>query len=191
MGSLPYETGSSCDFSNMDLDRALMRVLTRLPTYVEHGFEGYRTVLPGFEVGRLNTSGWNLLRQYGPAIPYCLNGSHMLQVDLVNKDDIVLSEPWRTCSGKEGSFNLRAEVSRFTVQFHVVTTGVGQAVKLSYVGATLPVSTMNIYLTVEGAGNGVKSAALVLSKVLEGIGQKMWNRHFFVPFRTALIKALE
>lgn len=188
--AMHYRTDVPCDFSGFNPNLAVTRLISKFPKYVTFGPEGFTEIFPGFEGGRLNVSGFQRLTQYGPALPYCMNGSRFLQFELVNDDDVVMSTPWRTCSGNQGSISLRTEFSRFTVQLAVGRAGVND-VALSYQGPTVPVSTVNPYLVVDGAGDALRMVAGTLSKIFSPITLELWHNQFFSNFYAALKQALE
>ncbi|XP_037577199.1 uncharacterized protein LOC119459559 isoform X3 [Dermacentor silvarum] len=172
------------------LDNEIARVLARIPENLGHGPQKLQPYLPGLEVGGFTTKGLNKLRLHGPLFPHCINGSRMLQVDFVNDGDIVLSLPWKACSGHEGRFSLRAMFSRFTAQFRLLESP-DEGVKLELMGRIVPVATEGLRFIVDGAGTEVRSAVEVLSALFPSIVNEFWYWEFSLAFYRALRKAIE
>lgn len=191
VAAMPNQRDPPCDFTGFNPSAAVSRVLAEMPTHTEHGHHEFETIFPGFEVGGLNVSGLHHIEQYGPAIPFCVNGSRLLQVDLIHNDNVALSMPWRSCSGREGIIRLGTELSRFTVQFQVVDSNLGDASALSFVQSLIPVTVEGVYATIEGAGEAFKTVTEVFSKVFDGIIRETWNQAFSSSFYDALQKAVE
>uniref|UniRef100_A0A6G5A2B8 Uncharacterized protein n=1 Tax=Rhipicephalus microplus TaxID=6941 RepID=A0A6G5A2B8_RHIMP len=119
--ALYYRTDTPCDFTGISIDdEVLSRLTTRLPEGLESGPEGLYMLFPGFEVGRQTFDGLSKLQKFGPTIPYCANGTRMVQADFFSDDDTHFWSPWKTCSGDEGRVVVRARFTRFTLQFRVV-----------------------------------------------------------------------
>ncbi|KAL1418045.1 hypothetical protein MTO96_026323 [Rhipicephalus appendiculatus] len=89
---------------------------------MEIGPQGYNQVLPGLAVDGTTLRGLNELHQFGPAIPYCTNGSRMVQVDLYSDGHAYLSSAWKTFTGHEGYISIRPMLAQFTTQFRIVNT---------------------------------------------------------------------
>lgn len=191
VAAMPNRRDTSCDFTSFDPYAAVSGILAKMPTHTKLGPQEFRTIFPGFEIGCLNVSGLHHIEQYGPAVPFCVNGSRLLQVDLIHNDNVAVSVPWRSCSGMEGSIRLSAELSRFTVQFHVVNSDVENESALSFIESMTPVAIGGVYATVEGAGEALDIVAAVFSTVFDGILRETWNQAFFSSFYDALVKALE
>ncbi|KAH6919795.1 hypothetical protein HPB50_029216 [Hyalomma asiaticum] len=122
-GALFYRTDSPCDFSDVTLDEEVFsKVIGQLPEAVEYARQGYSQVLPGLELAGLTVHGLNKLRLFGPAIPYCTNGTRMVQVELYSDGDTHCLSSWRICSGDEGRITIRARFARLTAQFRVVNS---------------------------------------------------------------------
>ncbi|KAL1418059.1 hypothetical protein MTO96_026336 [Rhipicephalus appendiculatus] len=144
-----YNTDSTnsidCDFTGMDLDAAISRMLAKIPAYEEKVGDTYRHTLAGIAFVGINMTGMNKLIRYGPAIRYCVNGTRMVQIDLVNDGDVKISVPWKSCEGSTGTIYLTADFSRFTTQLRVKENGFGE-VSFSNEGPVYPVSTEEIKL---------------------------------------------
>ncbi|XP_049526769.1 uncharacterized protein LOC125946795 [Dermacentor silvarum] len=182
--------GSTCNFTGIDVDGAIARLITKFPDHEFIGPEKFYPVFAGFEIRGINASGFHKLQQYGPAIPYCMNGSRMVQVDFIKTGDVVLTTPWRHCSGQEGTITLRSEVSRFTTQFHIAQSEREEDIKLFCRGPTIPLTTENIQINVDGAGPNANTVAGILAMVFPGITKELWNQQFFYPLSRAFIKPL-
>ncbi|XP_077539034.1 uncharacterized protein LOC144151771 [Haemaphysalis longicornis] len=191
VAAMPNRKYTSCDFTAFDPYAAVSSILAKLPTHTKLGSQEFRAIFPGFEIGGLNVSGLHHIEQYGPALPFCVNESRVLQVDFIHRDNVDLSLPWRSCSGMEGSIRLSAELSRFTVQFKVVDSDAEKESALSFIASMTPVTVEGVYATVEGAGEALKIVAGVFSKVFDGILRETWNQVFFASFHGALGEALE
>lgn len=181
---------SACDLSGIDVDGAITKLIAKFPEYQIVGPEKYYPVFAGFEISGFNVSGFHKLQQYGPAIPYCLNGTRRVQVDLLNAGDVVIATPWRHCSGHQGTLSLRSRLSRFTVQFHVGLSEEDKQTKLAYQGPTIPVITVSVQINVDGAGHPVNTAAGILSMIFPEVTMEMWNEQFYYSLSQALHRAL-
>lgn len=178
----PFHSGPSCDFRGIDVDTAVSRFLAKMPKDAKIGRKPFHTIFPGFEVGGLQIQGLQLLRQFGPAIPYCVNGSRQLQVDLINKGRIFLSVPWRTCSGNEGSIMLSAGVSRFTVQLGLVRSNSARGEVNPHLVDYAPAATEELFVGVLGAGPAAEPVTVALSKIFDGVLREAWNNVFYQAF---------
>ncbi|KAH7941660.1 hypothetical protein HPB49_015862 [Dermacentor silvarum] len=183
-------SGSACDFTGMDVDGTIARLIAKFPDHEFIGRENFYPVFAGFEIRGFNASGFHKLQQYGPAIPYCVNGRALVQVDFINTGDVVLTMPWRHCSGQEGAFSLRSELSRFTTQFHIGQSDIDKDIKLFYQGPTIPVAIQNIQINVDGAGTSANGVAGILGTVFPAITKELWNDQFFYTLSRALHQAL-
>ncbi|KAL1418023.1 hypothetical protein MTO96_026304 [Rhipicephalus appendiculatus] len=143
----------------------------------------------GLETGDVNVIGFDQIRRFGPIHPYCVNGSRLMSVDLVSPEDVILSLPWRACSGQEGTVNLRAGFSRFTVVFGVQASGLNQDATLTFAGFS-PVITSEPHVYIDGAGTELRQATIILSKMLPSIPQYFWNIYFFTLIKGAIYQAL-
>uniref|UniRef100_A0A224YEZ1 Metastriate one of each protein family n=1 Tax=Rhipicephalus zambeziensis TaxID=60191 RepID=A0A224YEZ1_9ACAR len=176
-GAMVYRTDTSCDFTGVTIDdEVFSRLIAKIPENMESGPQGYHTLLPGFEIGGLTAVGVNKLQKYGPAIPYCTNGTRMVQADFFSNGDTLFWSPWKTCSGAEGRIRIRADFTRFTLQFRVVDTD-AEGVKLEYYSA-LPVDRQAIRISVDGAGRGVRGAFEILSMLMPSFMEEIWTMEF-------------
>lgn len=179
-----------CDFSGIDMDYFVPRILALLPSNHSITTTDFTLALPGIEIGLQRLSGFNKILPYGPLVPYCVDGRHMMQVDLINNGDVYFSSRWKSCSGHEGEIRLRNSFSRFTVQFHVLTHPTARAFSLDFEDAVVPVSSDYPYVVIEGAGEGVSAASRWLSKIFPAATAKVWNDNFFKYFCSALREAV-
>ncbi|KAL1443174.1 hypothetical protein MTO96_046079 [Rhipicephalus appendiculatus] len=143
---------TGCDFSGIDFDSAVDKVLGRLPPYHAPDDRGFRRAFNGLEVGTLNVTGLDKIRRYGPIQPYCVNGTRLISVDVLDRGYAKLTLPWRACSGQEGTLNVRAELLRFTLVFRVEAAGFNQDAILAYEGPIVPVIIVEPQLYIDGAG---------------------------------------
>ncbi|KAL1418062.1 hypothetical protein MTO96_026337 [Rhipicephalus appendiculatus] len=81
-----------CDFTGIDLDTSISKMLAKLPAYDDSRSEYYKTTFAGIE---------------------------LLGIELVNKGDVTISVPWKSCAGREGTIDLNAYITRFTTQLRV------------------------------------------------------------------------
>ncbi|KAL1418057.1 hypothetical protein MTO96_026334 [Rhipicephalus appendiculatus] len=174
-----------CDFTDVTIDDELFsRLVAKLPEGMESGPQGYHTfVFAGLEAGGLTVHGLSKMQQFGPAIPFCANGSRMLQVDLYSSGDTHFSTPWKTCSGNEGHITIQASFTRFTFQFRVVeSTAAG--VKLEFDRA-LPVVTQGVRISVDGAGRAVRATFEILSALLPSFMEELWSSQYSLNINKA------
>ncbi|KAL1418054.1 hypothetical protein MTO96_026331 [Rhipicephalus appendiculatus] len=174
-----YRRDAQCDFTDITIDEEVFsRLIARLPEGIESGPRGYRSFLvPGLEVGGETFDGLSKLRQFGPAIPYCTNGTRKVQVDFYSEGDMQSWTPWKTCSGDEGRIIVRARYTRFTFQFRIVeSTEAGVKLELDRL---LPVATQGAHIDVEGAGRGIRGVFEVLSYLVPSFAEEVWSREFF------------
>lgn len=183
-------SGSSCDFSSVSVEDAIDKLIAQFPEYEIIGPEKYYPVFAGFEISGSNVSGFHKLHQYGPVMPYCRNGTRLVQVDFINFGDVLIATPWKHCSGHQGTFSLRSMLSRFTVQFHVGLSDEDGETKLSYNGFTIPVTTENIQAEVDGAGRNVNVVAGVLAMMFPEVTKEMWNQKFYFPLSEVIYRVL-
>nr|XP_054928070.1 uncharacterized protein LOC129385464 [Dermacentor andersoni] len=181
---------TTCDFSGLSLDNEVSRVIARLPEIQGSRRQQDQPYAPGLEIAGFTLKNLNKLRLYGPLFPYCINGTRMLQVDFVNDGDIVLSLPWKVCSGHAGNFSLSASFSRFTAQFRILESS-GDGVKLELLGRIVPVTTEGLRGVVGGAGSEVRLAFQILSAVFPSVVNEVWYWEFSIAFDRALRKAIE
>ncbi|KAH7972812.1 uncharacterized protein LOC119373262 [Rhipicephalus sanguineus] len=186
--TIAYNRG--CDFGEMDLDGAVDKVLGLLPQYHAPDDWGFRRAFSGLEVGTLNVTGLDRIQRYGPIRPYCVNGTQLVSVDVLDRGDAILTLPWRACSGQEGTLNLRTELARFTLIFRVEAGGFNRDVTLAYEGPLVPVIILEPQVYIDGAGRGLRAATMILSKILPALPEHLWNDYFFMYFRGALRQAL-
>lgn len=176
------EAYASCDFRSVDVEDTVSQFLAIMPKEVKIGKKAFHTIFPCFEVGGLEILGLQLLRKFGPAIPYCVNGSRLLQVDLINNGRVFLSVPWRTCSGHEGTIMLSAGVSRFTVQLGFVQSDSERGEVIPRLLDYAPVATDALFVGVLGAGTAAKPVTVVLSKMFDGVLREVWHNVFYEAF---------
>nr|XP_050038093.1 uncharacterized protein LOC126534936 [Dermacentor andersoni] len=179
-----------CDFSGIDVDPFMTRILALLPSNYSIKPADFRPFIPGLEIGSLRLSGFDKILRYGPLVPYCVDGRHMVQVDLINNGDVSMISRWKSCSGREGDIRFRNSFSRFTVQFHVLTHPTVRAFSFDFEDAVVPVSSGYPYLVIEGAGEGVSTASRWLSKIFPAEVTKVWTDNFRTHFASALREAV-
>ncbi|KAL1418019.1 hypothetical protein MTO96_026300 [Rhipicephalus appendiculatus] len=148
--AIAYNSG--CDFSGIDLDGAVDKVLGLLPQYHAPDDRGFRKAFNGLETGTLNVTGLDKIRRFGPIQPYCVNGTRLISVDVLDKGGAKLTLPWRACSGQEGTLNLRTKLSRFTLVLRVEAAGFNQDAALAYEGPIVPVIVLEPHVYIDGAG---------------------------------------
>ncbi|KAL1418041.1 hypothetical protein MTO96_026320 [Rhipicephalus appendiculatus] len=152
-----YEEDSTCDFRGLRLRDELTRVLAELPKVPAFGTQDLSPYVPGLEIAGFTVEGLDQLTLYGPLVPYCINGTRMLQADFFNEGNIVFTLPWKACSGHEG-------------------------VKLRLASRIVPVTTQGVRASVEGAGPDVRDASEKLSTLIPGLLEEMWYWEFAFEF---------
>ncbi|KAL3200577.1 hypothetical protein MRX96_043272 [Rhipicephalus microplus] len=176
-----YEEDSLCDFRGLRLREELSRVLAKLPEVPAFGQEELSPYFPGLEIAGLTVKGLDKLTLYGPLVPYCINGTRMLQADFFNEGNIVFTSPGKACSGHEGRFKVRATLFRFTAQLHVLESP-DESVKLRLASRIVPVTTQGVRAYVEGAGPDVRDASEMLSTLIPGLLEELWYWQFSLEF---------
>ncbi|KAH6927127.1 hypothetical protein HPB50_027086 [Hyalomma asiaticum] len=175
--SAPWSGNAPCDFTDVMIDnKVISELIAKLPEYLETGVQEYRPLIPGLEVGGLVLHDLNRMRQLGAAIPHCVNGSRMVQVDFYSHADTRLSAPWKTCSGDEGRITIRPMFARFTLQFRVVESN-ASGVKLEF-DSDLPVTALSVRVRVDGAGSMVRGVFEILSGLLPTAMEDIWFMQF-------------
>uniref|UniRef100_L7M8N5 Putative metastriate one of each protein family n=1 Tax=Rhipicephalus pulchellus TaxID=72859 RepID=L7M8N5_RHIPC len=180
-----YKTGAPCDFTDVNIDdEVFSRLIAKLPEGMESGPQGYhKFIFAGLETGGLTVHGLSKMRRFGPVIPFCTNGSRMVQVDLYSGGDMRLSSPWKSCSGNEGHITIQASFTRFTFQFRVVESTVA-GVKLEFDRA-LPVVAQGVRISVDGAGHAARAAFEILSALLPGFMEELWSSQYSLNINKA------
>lgn len=167
----------SCDFSGLDLDRMVNDIVSQLPAEDSGPKRPFDEALPGLFVGSLVHTGFDKLRPYGPLLPYCRNGSRLVQVDLATTEDLLkVSVPWKTCAGQKGTAETTTG-ARVTVTFEVARlTG-----KEGSTGATLvhhsgptPVAVESVSVYLRGAGDILGGAVTVVGKLFPQMPKEFW-----------------
>ncbi|XP_075553953.1 uncharacterized protein LOC142586970 [Dermacentor variabilis] len=188
--AMVHSTDDPCDFTNIQLDDEMFsKLLAKLPEGLEYGPQRFHSLLPGVDVGGMSVRGLSKLRQFGPPIPYCAKGKHMVQVDFYNGEPIEFASPWKTCSGQQGELALRSVFLRFTAQFTIVESS-GEGLNLEFERA-LPVTTENIRIVVRGIGHIVLDTVEILSALLPSVLEEAWNRQFSYNLARAFRMARE
>lgn len=182
---------SDCDFTGIDVESAITELIAKFPESDLIGPEKYYPVFAGLEISGFNASGFHKLRKFGPAIPYCSNGTRMVQVDFIDIGDVVISTPWRHCSGHQGTLRVSSELSRFTVQLRVGLGEDNEHVKLSYEGPIIPVMSKNVRMSLDGAGENVDKVLTALTSAFPAVSSELWDQQFYYPLLRALRRATE
>ncbi|XP_037274805.2 uncharacterized protein LOC119167438 [Rhipicephalus microplus] len=171
------KTGAPCDFTDVTVDdEVLSRLIAKLPEGMESGPQDYRPIFPGLQVGGITVHGLSKLRQFGPVIPYCTNGSRMIQVEIYSDGEAHFLAPWKTCSGDSGHIKFDASLTRFTFQFRV-TESTAAGVKLEFDRA-LPVVTQGVRIFVDGAAPAIRATIEVLSALLPAFTEHLFSSQF-------------
>lgn len=182
---------SECDFTGIDVESAITQLIAKFPESDLIGPEKYYPVFAGLEISGFNTSGFHKLRKFGPAIPYCSNGTRMVQVDFINTGDVVMRTPWRHCSGHQGTLRVSSELSRFTVQLSVGLGEDNKDVKLSFEGPIIPVISKNVRISMDGAGGNVDKVLTALAIAFPAVSSEVWDQQFYYSLIRALYRAHE
>ncbi|KAL1418034.1 hypothetical protein MTO96_026313 [Rhipicephalus appendiculatus] len=175
-----------CVFADLNLDGALKAVITQLSKYEEHvhvDTSSYRNLLV---VECCNVTGLSHHRQYGPLLPYCVNGTRKLQVDLLHDDPIEVAMNWWTYGGIAGTLVLGADLSRFTLQFEVVARPSGNSTALRMEEPVVPVVTQGTYAVVGNVGEIARTATEFWSDLLPSVTEHVWKYYFFQQLRLAI-----
>ncbi|XP_075553945.1 uncharacterized protein LOC142586960 [Dermacentor variabilis] len=186
-----YSSGGECDFSAVDVDAAVDQILAKFPANYTLTENKFVPVIAGLELGPLSVSGLNKITRYGAVQTYCVRGTRFLQVDFIHNSPVYFYAPWRMCSSQEGRVKIGAEFSRFTVLLRVEGGRFAENFVLHDEGPNVPVSTYNVLVIVEGAGEGVRTASAILSKLFPAYMTEFWNEQFFNHFTHFLHTALE
>lgn len=181
--STPY--GEDCDFTDLDLDDALTTVITELSQY-----RGNRDTIESYlrlvKINCCNVSGVESLRQYGPLLPYCVNGTRKLQVDLVNDRLLEVAMKWLTYTGTQGTLVVGARLARLTVQLQVVQEPSGSRFVLKLEEPIVLVESENTYADVYDAGEIAGAATALWSRLLPSVTQNVWKYYFLDHLRSAI-----
>ncbi|XP_075553948.1 uncharacterized protein LOC142586962 [Dermacentor variabilis] len=178
---------TDCVFTDLDLDGALRTVITQLSKQEEYesmkNIGSYSDIL---EVECCSLRGLQRLRQYGPLLPYCVNGTRKFQVDLVHDGPIEMIMNWWWHGESGGTLTLGTLLSRFTLQFAVFEQPPGKTIALRLENPPVPVATEVTYVSVEGAGEAIRAVVAFWNKLLPSVTQRVWNKYFFGQLRNAI-----
>lgn len=168
---------ASCDFSGLDLDEMVNDVVSQLPAEYPRHKRPFEEVIPGLFVGSIVHTGLDKLRPYGPPLPYCRNGSRLVQVDLATAgDQLKALVPWKTCGGQKGTIETTTG-ARVTVTFKVVRLtgkeGSTQAALVHHSGPT-PVIVESVSIYLRGAGDILGTAFTVVGKLFPQMPKEFW-----------------
>ncbi|XP_075553947.1 uncharacterized protein LOC142586961 [Dermacentor variabilis] len=182
VASATYKT--DCVFTGLDLDGALASVISQLSIHEEQmkRIGSYRDIL---DVECCSISGLQRLRQYGPLLPYCVNGTRKFQVDLVHDGPIEMIMNWRWYNGMKGTLALGAQLSRLTLQFVVSEKPLGK-IALRLENPLVPVATEMTYAAVQGVGETARAVTAIWSELLPSLTQRVWNEYFLANLRKAV-----
>nr|XP_050038092.2 uncharacterized protein LOC126534935 [Dermacentor andersoni] len=175
---------TDCVFTDLDLDDALTSLISELSIH-EDQMKRIGSYLDILDVQCCSTSGLQRLRQYGPLLPYCVNGTRKFQVDLVPDGPIEMKMNWRWYNGFEGTLTLGAQLSRLTLQFVVSEQPLGK-IALRLENPLVPVATEMTYAEVEGVGETARAVTAIWSKLLPSLTQRVWNEYFLANLRKAI-----
>ncbi|XP_077521696.1 uncharacterized protein LOC144132862 [Amblyomma americanum] len=185
--------GGNCDTPDIDLDGEVDKLLEKLPKAHPLGIrQGFSSVFAGLEIGDVTVTGMNKIERSGPVVPYCKNGSSIVQVDLINPAAVQFTMPWKTCAGQNGNIHLSADLSRFTMDLSVANEeSSGEYLSMGNDFSPLPVMTYNVNFVVEGLGRPGNIASGVLSKLFPSVFLEVWIQAFFWSLRGVLDSALQ
>lgn len=176
--------GNTCDFLDLNVEQAVNQMLARLPKQREMTNPEYPDYGGFFETGRMQATGFDTLKRYGPLQRFCANGTRMVQFDLFNDGGARLVVPWKSCSGKEGTITLVAGYSRFTVQLKIERQGTDDV--LQFMGPNLLVAMEDLMVVFEGAGPQIRTAVGIISKFLDSLLREVWMAQFLRLFNGSL-----
>lgn len=180
---------TDCSFTDLDLGGALTSVITQLSKHEQQMSDGISPYVDLLDIQCCNMSGLRLLRQYGPLLHYCVNGTRKFQVDLVHNGSIEVIMSWTLYNGDKGTLTVGAELSRFTLQFVVLEQPPEKTIALRLEYPLVPVATKMTYATVEGVGETVRAATELWSNLWPSVTQRVWNEYFLEYLRRAICDA--
>ncbi|KAK8780683.1 hypothetical protein V5799_017978 [Amblyomma americanum] len=185
--------GGKCDTPDIDLDGEVDKLLEKLPKAHPLGIrQGFSSVFAGLEIGDVTVTGMNKIERSGPVVPYCKNGSSIVQADLINPAAVQFTMPWKTCGGQKGNIHLSADLSRFTLDLSVANEeSSGKYLSMGDDFSPVPVMTYNVNFVVEGLGRPGNIASGVLSKLFPSVFLEVWMQAFFWSLRGVLDSALQ
>ncbi|XP_077540227.1 uncharacterized protein LOC144152698 [Haemaphysalis longicornis] len=163
----------SCSFADEDLEHVIENdLIAKLPS-VRLSNKGLYE--PSGELTTVNATieGVDSFRLFGPLLPYCRNGTRVVQFDLVNERTLSIEIWIRT----ENRFITTAKLLRLTVQCEV--EGSGQGLRL-HRKAEVPVAL--VLKSTEGKG-------AIFERAFQEGPTNFWYRVFFLDFE-ALLKQL-
>lgn len=182
---LPYarpQTTSSagtCDFSGLNLELMVTDVLSHLPVqYAEHE-HWPEAFIAGFLSSSVVYTGFDKLKLFGPVVPYCKNGSRLVQVDLATsgEDQVSAWARWKTCNGLNGTFGTYTG-ARVTVTFEVVNPTFprrgGSVPVLTHHSGPRPVFIDKVSLFLDGAGDVLATVTAVVGKLFPQFSKEFW-----------------
>ncbi|XP_077521718.1 uncharacterized protein LOC144132877 [Amblyomma americanum] len=178
-----------CNFSGLDLDNMVNAIVSQLPPEYSQPDKKPEEIIPGVFLGTIVYTGLDRMRQYGPALGYCRNGSRLVQVDLDTGDDVVVAfTPWKTCAGQEGRLSSHA-TARVTVTFKVVDASADSndiGFKLIHHSGPSPVSIEGVSMYLDGAGELLGNAVTMLCDLFPQRPREFWRNMFTWRLRTIL-----
>ncbi|KAH7941278.1 hypothetical protein HPB49_011547 [Dermacentor silvarum] len=129
-----------------------------LPENYMPGAPSFTPLVAGIEIAKVNVSSLNRLRRYGAVRPHCRNGGLLVQTDVINNGEVVMSVPWRTGSGKASDGML----------------------------ASHAVESVEPSIIVQGAGDTVRAISAGFSRLLSAPLVELWNVYFLRLFKEAV-----
>ncbi|KAL1448069.1 hypothetical protein MTO96_044161 [Rhipicephalus appendiculatus] len=130
-------------------------------------------------LGPIVFKGMDKLRPFGAALGYCRNGTSLVQVDLATTAGVLEAVmPWKTCAGQKGTVETYTG-ARVTVMFEVPPPSGeeksdGTGTRLVYHSGPTPVYMDDVFVTLKGAGQFLRTAVGVLSKLLPQLPKEFW-----------------
>lgn len=190
----PYVPTVGCDFSGLDLDAMVNDIIEKLPS--EYSTKGSKPgeVVSGLFLGPITFRGMDKLRPFGAVVGYCRNGTSLVQVDLATMSGMLEAVmPWKTCGGQKGTIETYAG-ARATIIFEVVhprdegeSSGAGP--KLVYHSGPIPIYMDDVYVSLNGAGEFLRTTVAVLSKLFPQLPKEFWMDAIGDKLRRAIEEA--
>lgn len=172
--SVATASGDPCDFSGIDMEDMVKKILRRLPSHHTKSNGHVEEVVSGFFVGPTEYKNMDDLEMFSPVVGFCRDGFKLMQVDVLNtKAPLLVLIPWRTCGGKNGTIEVFTQ-ARVTLTFRVVDPTVITNETRNESPMIHPDVPQLVYMSVgrlrlRGAGEVLGAVAMHLGKLFPGI----------------------
>ncbi|XP_037499951.1 uncharacterized protein LOC119373962 [Rhipicephalus sanguineus] len=175
----PYVSTGDCDFSTLNLDAMVNDIIIKMPSEYSTKSSKPEEVVPGLFVGPIVFKGMDKLRPFGAALGFCRNGTSLVQVDLATTAGMLEAViPWKTCAGQKGTIETYTG-ARVTFIFEVAPPSGEEesydaGARLVYHSGPIPVYMDDVFVALNGAGQFLRTAVGVLSKLLPQLPKEFW-----------------